>query len=827
MASKRIQGITIEIDGDVTKLNKALSEVDKNLSSTNAALRDVNKLLKLDPKNTELLTQKQGLLKKAVNETKTRLEELKKAQGQATNPQDYDLLQREIFETEKKLESLTKEYKNFGTVQGQQIQAAGKKLQELGDKISGVGQSLTTKLTVPIAAAFTAAGKSASDYEENLNKIDTAFGGSAESVKKWANSARKNFGLSKVAATQAASGFGALAKGIGLAEQPAAEVSTTLAGLSSDLSSYFNAGTDESAKALEGIFTGEAEALKKFGVVMTETNLEKFAADHGKVWKEASQSEKVMLRYQYVLEKTKDAQGDYSRTSTGTANSFRTFQATLQDLATVIGQKLLPIITPLIQKITAWVEKFAEMNPKTAELVVKIGLLLAALGPVLSVLGPIIGGFGRILELVGKAKGKFDLLSGALSQSGGLIPALGGLVSSFGPYLLIAAAAVAAGVLIYKNWDKIVKAGKALAKNIKAICKDIGNAVSSFAKSAAGKLSRGLKAMGTVAKNTWNGIKTGAANAWKNITSTVSNAVTGMKTKFSNGFTAVKTTITNAWTSITGTVSRGATKVKTNLSNAWTKISTTAGNAWSNIKKNVSNAVSGIGKTAGTLKTSLSNAMKTAGSAMVTAFAGAKTKMTAAFTSLKTNAGNALNAIKTSANSAFNAIKTKYSGTFGSVLTSIKSKFASIGSSITRPFANAWNTIKQFPTSLKNLFKNVKITLPKIKLPHLTVTWKQVGNLFKIPKISVQWYRKAYENAVMFNKPTVLQTPYGAKGFGDGPGGEVVLGMEKLKQLVGAAGDTNVVINVTAPQGMNVNQLADAIQRRLANVQQQKAYSMT
>lgn len=838
MASKRIQGITIEIDGDVTKLNKALSEVDKNLSSTNAALRDVNKLLKLDPKNTELLTQKQGLLKKAIGETKTRLEELKKAQGQATDPQDYDVLQREIFETEKKLESLTKEYKNFGTVQGQQIQAAGKKLKELGDKISGVGQSLTTKLTVPIAAAFTAAGKSASDYEENLNKIDTAFGGSAESVKKWADSARKNFGLSKVAATQAASGFGALAKGIGLAEEPAAEVSTTLAGLSSDLSSYFNVGTDESAKALEGIFTGESEALKKFGVVMTETNLEKFAADHGKVWKEASQSEKVMLRYQYVLEKTKDAQGDYARTSTGTANSFRTFQATLQDLATVIGQKLLPIITPLIQKITAWVEKFAEMNPKTAELVVKIGLLLAALGPVLSILGPLVSGFGSILRIVGKVAGGFGTITGAISGGGGLITALGGLVTSFGPYLAIAAAAVVAGVAIYKNWNKIVKAGKALAKGIGKICKDIGNAISSFAKSAAGKLSNGLKAMGTVAKNTWNGIKTGATNAWKSITSTVSNAVTGMKTKFSNGFTAVKTTVTNAWKGITTAISSGINNVKTkttngfnaiktSMSTAWTNISTAASKAWSNIKKNVSGAVSGIAKTAGTLRTSLSTAMSNAGRAMVSAFSNAKTTMQTAFVNLRNNASNALSSIKTAATNAFSAIKSKYSGSFGSVIESIRSKFAGIGQSIVGPFTKAWNTIKQFPSKLRSLFSGVHISLPKIKMPHFTVTWKQIGNLFRIPKISVQWYRKAYENAVMFNRPTVLQTPYGAKGFGDGPGGEVVLGMDKLKQLVGAAGDTNVVINVTAPQGMNVNQLADAIQRRLANVQQQKAYSMT
>ena len=838
MASKRIQGITIEIDGDVTKLNKALSEVDKNLSSTNTALRDVNKLLKLDPKNTQLLTQKQKLLKEAIGSTKARLEELKKAQEQATNPKDYDLLQREITETEQKLEGLEKEYKNFGTVQGQQLQAAGESLKKLGNKISDVGKSLTTKLTLPIAGAFTAAGKYASDYEENLNKIDTAFGSSSKKVKDWADNARKNFGLSKVAATKAAAGFGALAKGIGLAEEPAADVSTTLAGLSSDLSSYFNVGTDVSAKALEGIFTGESEALKKFGVVMTQTNLEKFAADHGKVYKEASEAEKVMIRYQYVLEKTKDAQGDYSRTSTGTANSFRTFQATLQDLATVIGQKLLPIITPLIQKITVWLDKFTQMNPKTAELVVKIGLLLAALGPVLSVLGPIISGFGSILKVAGKLVGGFGSISGAISGGGGLIAAFGGLVTSIGPYLAAAAAVVAIGVAVYKNWDTIVKWGKKLAKSIKTICKDIGNAIASFAKTAGGKLASGLKAMGTAASNAWKTIRAGAVNAWKTITTTVANGITGVKTKVSNGFTAVKATFSSAWQSIAKTtttaianiktkVSAGFNAVKQAASGAWKGIATVASNAWNGVKKTVSSAVNGISTTAGTLRNKLANAMRSAGTAMVSAFANAKTAMQTAFANLRNNASSALNSLETAATNAFSAIKSKYSGSFGSVIESIRSKFAGIGQSIVGPFTKAWNTIKQFPSKLRSLFSGVHISLPKIKMPHFTVTWRNLIGGIKLPKISVQWYKKAYENAVMFTKPTVLQTPYGAKGFGDGNGGEVVLGMDKLKQLVGAAGDTNVVINVQASPGMNVNQLADAIQRRLANVQQQKAYSMT
>jgi hypothetical protein len=91
-----------------------------------------------------------------------------------------------------------------------------------------------------------------------------------------------------------------------------------------------------------------------------------------------------------------------------------------------------------------------------------------------------------------------------------------------------------------------------------------------------------------------------------------------------------------------------------------------------------------------------------------------------------------------------------------------------------------------------------------------------------IPRISVQWYKKAYENAVMFNKPMVVPTAAGYKGFGDGHGAEIVMGLNKLKELTKASGDYNTTINVYAQPGQDVNQLADAIQDRLVLLQKQR-----
>ena len=139
MASKRIQGITVEIGGDTSKLTAALKDVDRSLSTTQGNLRDVNKLLKLDPGNTELLAQKHRLLGDAIKETKERLETLKTAASQANealakgeiSQNQYDALQREIIETENKLKSL-EEQASKSAVAIQKIGQTGESLKQIG-----------------------------------------------------------------------------------------------------------------------------------------------------------------------------------------------------------------------------------------------------------------------------------------------------------------------------------------------------------------------------------------------------------------------------------------------------------------------------------------------------------------------------------------------------------------------------------------------------------------------------------------------------------------------------------------------------------------------
>lgn len=407
--SAKVRGITIELSADTTQVTQAFKEVQSSLSKTQSALKDVDRMLKLDPGNADLLRQKQEYLAQAVDDTRKKLQEEEEMLRQLQNAGDSDktieqqrALQRDIVATKDKLKDLEKQAKSAASVLGSQMQEAGEKLKAVGDKITSVGNKLSVGVTAPIVAAATAAAKFASDYDENLNKVEASFGDAADSVKEWATTATESFGMSESAALELTAQFGDMGTSMGLTNEDAAEMSTKLAGLAGDLASFKNISTDRAMNALTGIFTGQTKALQGLGVVMNEVNLTKFAADQGKVYKSMNEAEKVMLRYQYVMSRTQNAQGDYARTSDGAANSLRTMKATLENLAVTLGKEVLPLITPLVQKLTEGIKKLNEMDPKTKKFVVTLLGVAAAIGPIMSLGGKAVSLLGTATKGVGK-----------------------------------------------------------------------------------------------------------------------------------------------------------------------------------------------------------------------------------------------------------------------------------------------------------------------------------------------------------------------------------------------------------------------------------------
>ena len=209
MAS-RIKGITVEIGGDTTGLEKALKGVNSSIKTTQSALKDVERLLKLDPTNTELLTQKQKLLKDAIASTSEKLETLKEAQKQAKEQlergelgQDkYDALQREIVETEQELKRL-QEQAATTSVTLEKIAAAGDKFEKAGDSITNAGKQISVA-SAAVTGLGVAAVKTAADFDSAMANVAAISGATGDDLQALRDKAREMGEKTKFSASEAA-----------------------------------------------------------------------------------------------------------------------------------------------------------------------------------------------------------------------------------------------------------------------------------------------------------------------------------------------------------------------------------------------------------------------------------------------------------------------------------------------------------------------------------------------------------------------------------------------------------------------------------------------
>ena len=392
------------------------------------------------------------------------------------------------------------------------------------------GGVMTATVTMPIINAGKAAFQMASDYEENVNKVDVAFKDNAQTVMDWSKTSLEAFGLSQNSALEAASLFGDMGTAMGLSTGEAANMSTSLTGLAGDLASFKNIGIDQAQTALSGVFTGEGEALKSLGVVMQDSTLEAFALAQGteKAYDKMSQAEKVALRYAFVMDATKNAQGDFANTSDGAANSSRTLTETLKELGVSFGQVLLPVITPIIQKITELVKWFGSLSQGTKTAIVIVAGAIAAIGPLL---------LGASSAIMAVAAAQW-LLNGAL-----LANPIGLIVAGI--------AALIAGLVYFYNTNETVRNSinmvwsqmqefmavvmatisalwQAHGAEITAIAQAVWGAISLFVESVMGVIAGIITTFLAIITGDWEG----AWNGLKGIVESIMNWFAGLGSAF-------------------------------------------------------------------------------------------------------------------------------------------------------------------------------------------------------------------------------------------------------------------------------------------------------
>lgn len=293
----------------------------------------------------------------------------------------------------------------------------------------------------------------ASDLVEVQNVVDTTFGQNASQIDEWAKTTLNAYGITELQAKQWSGSMGAMLKSSNIASEDMLIMSTNLAGLAGDMASFYNLDHDNAWQKIRSGIAGESEPLKELGINMSVANLEAYALAQGikKSFSDMSQAEQTLLRYNYLMEVSADAQGDFARTSDSFSNQQKLLTNNIKQLSATIASKALPFLTKLYKKANEFVSNIDV--DKVLGVFSKVGDFIQPLIPHIESLGdtikqtfidimPNLSSFGEdFATLISKGTPPlFKLIESIVKLGGGLInfflPILMKIGESVGPILI-------------------------------------------------------------------------------------------------------------------------------------------------------------------------------------------------------------------------------------------------------------------------------------------------------------------------------------------------------------------------------------------------------
>ena len=443
MAGSRIKGITVEIDGNVTPLQKALKEVDSSLKDTQSSLKDVNKLLKLDPTNTELLRQKHELLGKKVEDTeeklkkeKEALEQLKSAGNTEENQKAQDALQREIIETERDLKKLKEQYLE-STPALQKFAAESKNVAEKTKMVSAAAGGLGLAM---IGNAY----KSAQAADE-LNTLSRNLGISVEELQKMQYASD----LVDVSVDQMAGSMSKLTKQMGSNSTVFEKLGINIYnadGSMRDATEVWYESLDALSK-VENETERDQLAMELFG--KSAMDLSGIIDDGGaglKAYGEEAEAAGLIL--------SQDAVDGANRFNDAVDKLRATAGASFMELGATLAETLAPALEKIVEEVSKVLQWFSDLDGETQTVILTVLALVASISPLAAA-------FSNITTIVGGVSKAFTFFT---SPAGMVVVAIGAIV--------------AAGVALYKNWDTIKKKASELWKSVQTTFENIRKSIS-------------------------------------------------------------------------------------------------------------------------------------------------------------------------------------------------------------------------------------------------------------------------------------------------------------------------------------------------------------
>ncbi len=307
----------------------------------------------------------------------------------------YDLVDKispQLRKVKNNLESTQNKIKKVAANSSRSFDKMKNSLSKVGQKAKEVGKSLFLKVTLPVGALGVAFVKAASDAEETSSKFATVFSDIGKEAEGAANNLAKSFGLSSIKAKELLGDTGDLLTGFGFSGKAALDLATETNKLAVDLASFtnFSGGAEGASKALTKALLGERESVKSLGISILEEDVKakvKSLAATGKLTGMTTRQAKAYATLQIAISQSKNAIGDYARTSESFANKTRVLNARFQDFRILLGKIILPLALKLVNITIKLIEKFNKLSPATKKIVLVVAGLAAAIAPLLIAIG--------------------------------------------------------------------------------------------------------------------------------------------------------------------------------------------------------------------------------------------------------------------------------------------------------------------------------------------------------------------------------------------------------------------------------------------------------
>ena len=840
-----IKGITIEIGGDTTKLDKALKDVNKNSRDLNKQLREIDKSLKFNPGNTELVSQKQRVLAESVENTKKKLETLKIAQEQAAEAlargeigqDEYDALTREIIKTENQLKSLQGELDKTNNKWNE----VGEKLQSAGDKMVKVGEGMTKGVTAPITAiaglsiaAFKevdngldtvisktgATGQAAKDLEESFRNVAGNMPASFDEVGNAIGEVNTQFGLTGEALEHASE------KMIKFAQINGSDVTTSTINAKQAIEKY-----GLSAEDLDMVLDSVTKTAQNTGVstdklfdVVTKGSpqLKELGLNFSQATEMMGRMEQKGIDSNKALSYLTRAQTNWAKEGKSVTQGLQEMQTKLASATTheeklaiaaeAFGTKGGAFMLEALESGALNADDFANAMEEAAgsvdstwegmldpidlvkQAMNNLKLSGADLGTaiqtvLLPVLEGAIGAFQRFSEWFGN-------LSPETQQ---FIVKIGLIAAAIGPVLLILGKVTGTVGGIIKSFSAGGQAIGLFTKAIGFITSPVGIVIGIIAALIAigvllyknwdtikEKASEVWTAIVDFLSGIWEGISEAWSSAWETIKGALQAVWEAIKAVASPVFQAIGAVITTVWNSIKSVTSTIWNGIKTVVQTVWNGLKTAATTAFNAIKTAIETVWNGLKSTT----TSIWNGIK---SALQGVWNGLKAVATTAFNAIKTAITNIWNGIKSVTTSVWNGIKSAVESVWNGLKSSATSAFNGIKSTVT----SVWNGIKSVTTSTWNAVKSAieqPINAAKTAVSNAINRMKSLLNVhLPFPKIKLPHF--SVSGKFSLNPPSIPKFSVNWYDKGGIFSSSSIIGVgEKRPEFVGALDDLKAIV---------------------------------